>query len=756
LGRLRRELEDAATLGTALLAVPCTWWLIGWRWPRLVSAQDGVANLLILLQTLVESGGDWSRAAYRADLLGGMNLRDAVGPFPVLSLLARLGFGPTAILDITTILLQAVIAFLGVRAAADLAAAWSGREVRLGAWARLAGVWACAFAPALGWRLGAGHQTLVTGMLPFLAGFALLAAAGAGTASATLIAVCFGALTCGVLFTGHQMVVYGLIFGGPILLGLWWSRGGRPRDLALPAVAALGAFLVAFPELWGVFAHALGSDSLRTPTGMRITYSYLTAHPLDWLGSLPWTLAAIQPSRPTLLHHEINSPLGPTVLLLALVPWSRAFALGVGLGTSAAAAVLFSMNVRLVSNALIFLFPILGSFRVPTRAMLPALFVLPILALAGVLVQEEGRPRFKHAAALVAAALLLVAPSLVRELAGWSLVTLAILRPRRLGRWAALPAGAVFLVVAAGGLAAFRERVLSFPHAYADGDALLARAHAVAQAATRGQPALASMLVRVSPSSEWLPELLSNAAPAAGLSSLDGYYFPQRRFVELVCAVRGEKYKPNLLRLTLRPAFPGSRALFQLYNVAWQLDPERGLAPLVETAGPAWFSAGLTRTPSFAALGEELLAAGDGLALRAHRTAWLVSSDPMVARAGLPDTVDSRCAQASVYRVDAPRAAPSFDALVSVAADCPLTFAANYAETLRATASTADGSRRTLEVYPAYGALTGVWVPAGTTAVSVEAVVPTLPSSGVYRVVGAALLLWLLVQGPRRYGSAAG
>lgn len=748
-GRLRRELEDAATLGTALFAIPCTWWLIGWRWPRSVSAQDGLANMLVLLQALVESGGDWSRTAYRADLLGGMTLRDAVGPFPVFALLARLGFSPTAILDLTSFLLQAVIAFLGVRAAADLAAAWSGREMRLGLWGRLVGVWACAFAPVLGWRIGAGHQTLVTGMLPFLATFALVAAAGAGTASATLILVCFGALTCGVLFTGHQMVVYCAIFGGPILLGVWWARGGRPRDLVLPAAAGLAAFLVALPDLWGVLAHALSSDSLRTPTGMRITYSYLTGHPLDWLGSLPWTLATIRPSRPTLLHHEINSPLGPLLLLLALVPWRRAYALGVGVASSAAAALLFSMNVRPFSDALLLLFPLLGSFRVPTRAMLPALFLLPILALAGVLFQEK-RPRFRHLAALPAAAIVLLVPSLLRELVGWALAAVAVLRPRRLGRWATVPAGAVFLVVATGGLAAFRERVESFPNAFADGDALLARAHGFGEGATHEQPALSSMLVRVSPSFEWLPEFLSNAASAAGLSSLDGYYFPQRRFVQLVCAVRGQEYRPNSLRLSFRPTLPASRALFQLYNVAWQLDPDGGLTPLAETAGPAWFSTGLTRSASFAVLGEDLVALGDGLRLQARQTAWVVASDPMVARAGLPETVDARCAEARVEGVAAPRAGTSFGAHVDVAADCPLTFATNYAETLRATASMADGRSQAVKVYPVYGALTGVWVPGGATAVIVEALAPTLPLSGVYRGLGAALLLWLVIRVLRR------
>jgi len=130
--RLRQERDDIVILATTLFIVPLTWLLIGWRWPRAVSGHDGLANLLVLLQALVDEKGEWSRLAYRADLLGGMKVRDAVGPFPVFGLLARRGLSPTAILDLTTFLLQAVIAFLGARAAAGLATAWSGRAARVG------------------------------------------------------------------------------------------------------------------------------------------------------------------------------------------------------------------------------------------------------------------------------------------------------------------------------------------------------------------------------------------------------------------------------------------------------------------------------------------------------------------------------------------------------------------------------------------------------------------------------------------------
>src|SRR2546428_7197969 len=149
---MRQERDDVVMLATTLFIIPLTWLLIGWRWPRAVSGHDGLANLLVLLQTLVDERGEWSRLAYRVDLLGGMKVRDAVGPFPVFGVLARCGFSPPAILDLTTFLLQAVIAFLGVRAAAGLATARSGGAAPVRAPPRPAGVRARAFAPLLGWH----------------------------------------------------------------------------------------------------------------------------------------------------------------------------------------------------------------------------------------------------------------------------------------------------------------------------------------------------------------------------------------------------------------------------------------------------------------------------------------------------------------------------------------------------------------------------------------------------------------------------
>ena len=225
--------------------------LLGWRPPLATFGYDGLAAFLLPAAELARASGDWDSVLWRAHILGGVALRDTIGPFPPLAWLARLGLGPTSMLNGSAFLLQAVIAFLSLRAATDLAHGWLGSRPRLGWLLRLAAVWLCGFAPVLGWRLSNGHQTLIAGMLPFFSAVSLLAAAAVGSGSVVLTLVAAGAAACGLLFTGHQMVLYGAVFGGPILLGLWLASGRRVALWLRPALALLGAFLIALPSLWG-------------------------------------------------------------------------------------------------------------------------------------------------------------------------------------------------------------------------------------------------------------------------------------------------------------------------------------------------------------------------------------------------------------------------------------------------------------------------------------------------------------------------
>ncbi len=744
--RFARDLDDWKLLAGMLVLVPATWWLLlGWSWASSVSGFDGLATNLPMLGVLTRARGDWTTLVYRADLFGGMEVRDSVGPLPLFSWLARLGLSATGVVNWTTFLVQAVIGFLGLRAARDLAALWSPRSLPPTWIVRLAGAWLCAFAPALGWRVGHGHQSLILGGLPFLAGLALLASAAAGTRTLTLVLVATAAMTNGILFTGHQTVLYGIIFGGPILLGLWMAAGRRPQQLAWAAVVCAGAFLLALPSFSGVLAHAFSSDSIRNLTGVENTYSYLTARPLDWLSSIPWGRQFIPSGRPDLHHHETNIPAGPLLLLLALVPWRRARPLAVGLGASVALALAFSMNLRPVSDALLLALPPLGSFRVPTRAMLPAVSALPVIVLAGAL--SRARPPGWRAtlAALAGSTLLFLLPGLARELAGWALaaaVAVPIFRGAREGR-ALLTATAVVIAVSGGSLSAFRERLPP----YVDGGRLLARATTLGLSARRARPELVSALDRVTLGSE-LPGLGANTSFAAGLSSLDGYYFPGRRFVELVCAVRHQSYSPNALLLRFPEWHPSSRALFQLYNVRWGVEGTRGRGDRIEelspTAGPAWFSSGLSRVDSYAELARLLLARGDTLYEELPRRLWLVD-DPLVDAARLPESVPAECSSASVARLEVGPGGGHVVAKVSTTASCPLSFALSYNETLRAVGVTPRGGEALLSVFPAYGALAGVWVPKGTSEVRINTASGPSNHAGTWYALGTGLLIfaWL-------------
>jgi len=84
-------------------------------------------------------------------------------------------------------------------------------------------------------------------------------------------------------------------------------------------------------------------------------------------------------------------------------------------------------------------------------------------------------------------------------------------------------------------------------------------------------------------------------------------------------------------------------------------------------------------------------------------------------------------------------------ALVRAPADCPLTFAMNYAENLRATAVLPEGILPA-RAFPAYGALAGVWVPRGATEIRLEAAPTLLPFAMLWRVLGLALLVGAAVR----------
>ena len=758
------ERDDALGLGLAAAVVPLTWWLLlGWSWPRSVAGHDELAQSLLWVREIAGSLGAGSWFAYRADLLGGFPARDVVGPHPLVHCFARFGLSAPSIAVATAFVVQWLLGFLGARSIRDVAAVL-GPPRPLTLVETVPAVWLCAFAPALGWRLGYGHLNLVLGLLPLAAGFALIAATAARRLTATLVVVATLSFVLGLLHPGLQIVVYSLVFGAPILVGAWLSLGGGWRRLGIPILTAAGASLVALPALWPMIAHARSSDAPRGLGETVVVYDFVRSTAWDWVTSIPWTAASLPTAREASLHHEVNYPFGPLLVLLALVPWRRTRALAVGLGVSLLAVLAFSSDLRPISSAFLALVPPLRSFRVPARAILPSLWILPILAAAAASCvgrpdppaapDPQGKRGKKKAApptpspqrgllvAVVIGGALFVAPSLVREASAWLVALVVVVASRRMQK---VPAAAALVVMSACSVAAFRERLLPFE----DAGALLGEAEQIGAALRRAKPELESALSRVHFDFE-IPAFTVNTAFAAGLSSLDGYAVPTRRFAELVFALRGARYEPTAIFFKFRPEEPALGVLRQLYNVTWNVAlPSRGsmtVADAGKAAGPAWFSSSVSRTPDVESLSQELKAPGDAPYERLRRTLWLVDADPLTAAARCPPNFDPRCADARVARVDAPARSGGAAAQVETSATCLLTFATNFTEDLRATAVLKDGRQVAAPVFPAYGALAGVLVPDGTRQVTLVPMPRGLPWSMAWETMGisaCAMAAWL-------------
>jgi hypothetical protein len=789
--RLRHEVEDLGTLALALFLVPIVWWLLlGWRWPFSLAGHDGLAQNLLRIREIVESGQGWSSLVYRPDLLGGLPGRDTFGPFPLWAALAGLGLSPVGVSIIATFLVQSLLGFLGCRVMMDLAAGWAGVvqaspattaqagsascPARTTLLERAGSVCLCAFAPSLGWRVGFGHLSMMVGLLPLAATLALVSAAATWRTTALLILVAAASLVNGLLFNGVQMVVYGAVFGAPIVLGLWLGLRGKWRNLAIPLLTIVGSILLAMPGFWPMLCHARSSDAPRSLGDAVVTYDFVTATASDWLTSLPWTKAAIPGARAEYLHHEVNYAAGPLLVLLALVPWRKQRALAVGLGLSLIAIVGFSMDLTFVSRTLLALIPPLRSFRVPNRAVLPWLLVLPTLAAAALVqhrretpqapavppsrparsrraraTEKPGKPaRWPAVAAAVLVALgLFFFPPIVREVVIWCLALALVVLRWRWNRGA--PAGAVLLVLAVCGVAAFKERLLPIK----DVRPMLSAAARLGEGVRRAKPELESPLARVRMDGQ-IVEFSVNTAFAAGLSSIDGYETPTRRFLAERFALQKTPYLPTAALFELPTSDAAFPVMRQLYNVGWVLASAPGgsmtLSSLGPTAGPAWFSASLSRLPTLDSLADALLGPGKALRERMGQVMWLVDSDGLTKRAPSEYEADSQCAQARVIQVQASRRGHEVIAEVMTDAACPLTLAMNFTEDLRATAVLADGQRPAVPVFPAYGALTGVIVPSHAQKILVRAEPPRLPMAPAWAALGMAICLGAMALALRR------
>ena len=692
--RRLRSTEDAMLLFEIVVAVLVTWLLLGWVFDRPFAQADGTVQWIPYVRSSLAAGTAWTDHLYRFGVIGGSAMHDAAGTLPIVQVCAVLGLGVTTTANVLTLFLQVTIAFFSVQLALGLLESWTGSGVTH--WSnRLALIWSSAFAPWLGWRLAYGHENLVLGLLPLLACGGLVARARTRAPSA--FALLFAAwVTCNALSgLGAQMLVYSLVFGTPLIVALGLQTGtrrpfGRAQIAIVAALVAGG--LLAMPRFAGMLAYVTGSDF---PREGGLTYSFGFVTPRDWLASVPWTSSFV--SGGPLPVHEANLPLGP--LAIFLIAWTPAASRRLlwTMSVLALVVILFASDVSPISGILLRVAPPLDAFRVPSRAILVLLVMVSPVAMA-VAISRLVPITARHADAFgVAIGVAVVAggrfaPPLLREAAAVA-GTLAIVF---LARWrselaAKKHAMLGLAAVAALGVGAFDER---FPRALPI-DAVEDGPRALHDRLIGEVPQLASPLTRIEILNPPRPYEMSLAF-AAGLSSIDGAWYPTRRFLSLLSALNGAPVDSTtgVFKLGHSRAFP---VLQQLYNVqyllSWQ-DGRADLAALPATPGPAWFP-------------QHVMTIGDGREMasalrtgaRVGEIAWVLDSQggSHVGCTGgrVADlSVDSRGQDATIV-IDTP-------------SRCTLVIAANYVSSLHAT--TAD---RELDVFPIDLALIGIDVPAG-------------------------------------------
>ena len=721
------ERENLATFLAMTAAIPICWLVVlGWPFGSLLSGHDAVLQVIAPLRDLAE--GTAPDLRYRPELMGGVKLADAFGNLTLPYFRAAIGVGvqPVTAYNAFVILCQILIAGAGIGAVRALTAVWHGEGVRLGWVASICTGVLLAFAPVLAWRIYYGHLNLLLGGMAYYLLFCAIAIAAARRLTVSMCVLLVLGLWHCLQATSQQVLLYGLVFGGPLLLALFWhataaSGASRWRTLLVLAILCGIAGLAAAPAVQMLYAHATSSDAPRGLGGDSVIYRYAVAGWRDWLASIPWSKDLIGTGRSPELQHELNYAFGVLLAALLLMPRAALWTVGAAFGAGMAAALLFSMGVEPFSTVLPDLIRPLHAFRVPSRALLPLAFVAPVLAIAALARPPMGGTSVERVApwklgiaALVALVFAFgIMPPGAREGLVWLTVPGAYLVRRF--KMSPLTIAVVLLPLAGASLAAFKERGLPFtPQA-----ALVGTVDRFGRDLRAAEPRLQSALTRVHLDFQiggmWL-----NTGYAMRVATLDGYWAPSRRLLKLHAALEDAPYDATQVALAVPPSSRSFAALQQLYNICCEATVDAGriaLRSLGPTAGPAWIAQRVEHAADAGALAAALRRSGERLVIDVRETLWLVDDDPWAATSATRAiSPGPHCRNARIDKVDAPHWSGRITVDVIGGAGCPLVLATSFAETLQAR----DQDGRRLRTFPANCALLGVLLDQGSRRVSVQ------------------------------------
>ena len=404
------------------------------------------------------------------------------------------------------------------------------------------------------------------------------------------------------------------------------SAGGRP-GARCPSARARSPCCSALPSLLPVLAHARSTDSPRALGRTQITYSYLVERPVDLAGVGPLD-ARRDPRRPAgaASSRDERAARARCWRCWRSCPWRRARGLGSGSRERAPGASSSARTRGRSRRRCSPLIPPLGSFRVPTRALLPVR-ARPAGRRAGGRVDPRGtldsacEPR---SPALVRSRSSVLPGCRARSRAG-----------RSRSRWSSAPRAAAssracrppasLCALAAGGLGRVPGAAAPVPRARRASsrtrgawDAPEARAAGAAPAAHARQPGLGGRRRsgRTRRSRRACRRSTATTSRRGGTSRCSR-------------ALHGYEYQPNALLLRFPACEKWTRPIFALYNVGWFLQrteatPAAGPQAGARRPAPPGSARGFETVPSFAALGRSLLDADRRRAERARARLWLV------------------------------------------------------------------------------------------------------------------------------------
>ena len=720
-GLFKREQDNLFLFFALLMLVPFVWWfLLGWSPGLLIDQHDNLYSGIVYKQQFMKVDADWHRFLYWPQLLGGVKVHDVTGSLPLVQALISLGAGIVLISNLSVLILQVMFGYFAAKLVAGLAATVFESSDRIPTPALIFVGILFAFLPVLGERLTIGHQAIVQGLFVFLCMTTLVLNEMQQQRSLMTVLLSVLVLSNVFQYNGFQTMYYSVLFGGPITLALILSRPGhsffeRCRWTLFPVAVFACALAFGIPKLYGVFDNALGDDTSRV-VGQSVIYSYTTASAEDWLSSIPWSPEFLPQNRPDRFRHEVSYPFGALALLLLLPRINRRLmAVYSGVMISLVAALIISMNISPLSTLMADNIPLLQSFRVPARAILPALIFISLLGTSVLIVLGRMPDRSKQGTwkAPLACALLLVfgltLPTLLADLILFLLVLVLFIARK----WCQQHREVYWLTLAlftGAGINAFEARI-NPPIADPFPEKVLAefRERILLQAPTLVQP-----LNRVH-TDLLFDKLGRNTLFALGFSSVTGYWVTPSRYGRLFVALNEREYLPSTNAYHNHSQSPGFSLMNQLYNVTHAIDVvgnDLVVTPLQNTLGKAWFSETHEWSEGFQDLARKLKTKNTEVL---RKSAVLLLSDS--ATAPLADQT-LNCSAAQVDEVVDRDIPVPLTIRVTSAGTCLLTIAMNYADVLQAT----NQVGKPLVMLPTYGALAGVIVPEGTSTITVDAV----------------------------------